>query len=171
MIIDTERLVIAELRADMAEDIQRNSQDEDNRRFVPDEVFDTLEETQEVVAFLMQAGKGAEGPFLYPVLLKDGTNIGYVQACMAEHGWEVGYHIAKAYTGKGYATEALRAFLPFIVDKLKVSSIDGIVLEENIASCKVLEKCGFVLAFEGEALYQGQPRALRRYVWPQKGKR
>ena len=169
MIIETDRLVITELTADMAGDILRNSQDEDNRRFVPDEVFDTLEEAREVVAFLMEAAKGSEGPYLYPLLTREGENIGYVQACMAEQGWEVGYHIAKAHTGKGYATEALGAFLPFIVDKLKIDRIDGIVLEENIASCRVLEKCGFDLAFKGEANYQGQPRAVRRYVWPQKG--
>lgn len=169
MIIGTERLVITKLTADMAGDILRNSQDDDNRRFVPDEVFDTLEEAQEVVAFLMEAGKGSEGPYLYPVLTKEGENIGYVQACMAENGWEVGYHIAKDHTGKGYATEALRAFLPFIVDKLNIPSIDGIVLEENVASQKVLEKCRFELIFKGQAQYQGQPRALRRYIWPQKG--
>lgn len=168
MIMETERLVITQLTADMAGDILRNSQDEDNRRFVPDEVFDTLEEAQEVVAFLMEAAKG-EGPYLYPLLTKEGANIGYVQACMAENGWEVGYHIAKAHTGKGYATEALRAFLPFIVDKLNIDRIDGIVLEENMASHRVLEKCGFALAFKGEANYQGQPRSVRRYIWPQKG--
>ena len=168
MIIATKRLVLTELTADMAGDILRNSQDDDNRRFVPDEVFDTLEEAQEVVAFLMEAAQG-EGPYLYPLLTKEGENIGYVQACMAENGWEVGYHIAKAHTGKGYATEALGAFLPFIVDKLNISSIDGIVLEENIASHRVLEKCGFALVFKGTANYQGQPREVRRYVWPQKG--
>ncbi len=169
MIIETSRLVITGLTMDMAEDIQRNSLDEDNRRFVPDEVFDTMEEARETVAWLIEAAKGSEGPFLYPVLTRDGANIGYVQACMAENGWEVGYHIAKAHTGKGYATEALGAFLPFVMDKLHTDRIDGIVLEENVASQRVLEKCGFELEFTGMAQYQGQQRALRRYVWPRKG--
>lgn len=170
MIIETGRLVITDLTMDMAEDIQRNSQDEDNRRFVPDEVFDTVEKASETVAWLIQAAKGTEGPFLYPVLTRTGENIGYVQACMAEDGWEVGYHIAKPYTGHGYATEALGAFLPFVMDKLHINHVDGIVLEENVASQRVLEKCGFELEFSGVASYQGQPRVLRRYVWSQKGK-
>ena len=169
MIIETPRLIITDLTADMAGDILRNSQDEDNRRFVPDEVFDTLEEAQEVVAFLMEAAKGTEGPYLYPLLTKAGENIGYVQACSIETGWEVGYHIAKPYTGKGYATEGLMAFLPCILEKLNIASIAGVVLEENKASCRVLEKCGFELIFKGEAPYQGQPRNVRHYVWPQKG--
>lgn len=169
MMIETDRLVITELTMDMAEDIQRNSLDEDNRRFVPDEVFDTVEKARETVAWLVEAAKGEEGPYLYPIMTKEGANIGYVQACMAEDGWEVGYHIAKAYTGHGYATEALRAFLPYAIGKLNIDHIDGIVLEENVASQRVLEKCGFELAFTGTAQYQGQPRALRRYIWPQKG--
>lgn len=169
MRIETARLVITGLTMDMAADIQRNSLDEDNRRFVPDEVFDTMEKARETVAWLVEAAKGEEGPFLYPVITKEGANIGYVQACMAEDGWEVGYHIAKAYTGKGYATEALAAFLPYVTDMLHTDHVDGIVLEENVASQRVLEKCGFQLEYAGPGQYQGQERVLRRYVWPQKG--
>lgn len=48
------------------------------------------------------------GVLVYPVLLKDGRNIGYVQLVPIEDGYEVGYHIGKEYTNKGYATEALK---------------------------------------------------------------
>ena len=169
MRIETERLVITDLRGNMAEDLWRNSLDGDNRRFVPDEVFETLADAQETLCSLMAAAQTGDGPFVYPVLTLEGDNVGYVQLCMAERGWEVGYHIAKNSTGRGYATEALKAFLPFALDKAGVSSLDGIVLEENAASQRVLEKCGFELEFKGTALYQGKPRALRRYVWPRKG--
>ena len=169
MRIETARLVITDLREDMAEDLWRNSLDEDNRRFVPDEVFETLDDAQQVLSTLMAAAQTGDGPFVYPVLTREGDNVGYVQLCMAERGWEVGYHIAKPCTGRGYATEALAAFLPFALDKAGVCSLDGIVLEENAASRRVLEKCGFELEFKGTALYQGEPRALRRYVWPRKG--
>ena len=169
MRIETARLVITDLREDMAEDLWRNSLDEDNRRFVPDEVFETLDDAQQVLSTLMAAAQTGDGPFVYPVLTREGDNVGYVQLCMAERGWEVGYHIAKPCTGRGYATEALAAFLPFALDKAGVCSLDGIVLEENAASRRVLEKCGFELEVKGTALYQGEPRALRRYVWPRKG--
>ena len=114
MRIETERLIITDFTMDMAEDVHLNSLDEDNRRFVPDEVFETVEEARETVAFLMGRYGGAEGPFVHPILLKTGENIGYVQLVNIGDGWELGYHIAKAYTGKGYATEAARAFLPAI---------------------------------------------------------
>lgn len=40
-------------------------------------------------------------------------------------------------------------FLPVIMDMLQIDKIYGIVLEENIASHKVLEKNGFKLVFKG----------------------
>ena len=53
MKIETERLIITEFTMDMAEAVHLNSLDEDNRRFVPDEVFETAEEAADTVGFLM----------------------------------------------------------------------------------------------------------------------
>ena len=53
MRIETERLVITEFTPDMAQAVHENSLDEDNRRFVPDEVFETVEDAEETVAFLI----------------------------------------------------------------------------------------------------------------------
>ena len=44
MLFETERLIITEFTTDMARVVHENSLDEDNRRFVPDEVFETEEE-------------------------------------------------------------------------------------------------------------------------------
>ncbi|MDZ7834380.1 MAG: GNAT family N-acetyltransferase [Alkalibacterium sp.] len=41
---------------------------------------------------------------------------------------EIGYHIAEKYTGRGYATEAVRAFLPVIMKQLETSVIYGLVM-------------------------------------------
>ncbi|OPJ61159.1 GNAT family N-acetyltransferase [Clostridium oryzae] len=164
MLVETERLVITDLTKDMCNAFQKNSVDEDNRRFVPDEVFETLEDAHRTIEWLIKSYQYEKGPFLYPVLLKDKTNIGYVQACSIEEGWELGYHIAKEYTGHGYATEAVSTFLPVIMQQLKINIIYGIVLEENIASHKVLEKCNFKLDYIGIGKYQGVDKALRRYI-------
>ena len=43
MKIQTERLTITEFDLSMAESVHLNSLDEDNRRFLPDEVFETVE--------------------------------------------------------------------------------------------------------------------------------
>ncbi len=162
--LTTERLFITEFTPDMAEAVHQNSLDEDNRRFVPDEVFETVEDAAETIAFLMTQYGGTEGPLVYPVLLKTGENIGYVQAVPLDDGvWEIGYHIAKVYTGKGYATEAVRAFLPVILPMLGLNAMAGVCLADNTASRRVMEKCGFTKIFEGVGPYQGEQRPICRY--------
>jgi RimJ/RimL family protein N-acetyltransferase len=162
--LETERLTITEFTPDMAQAVHENSLDEDNRRFVPDEVFETVEEAAETIDFLMSQYGGCEGPLIYPVLLKDKTNIGYVQAVPLGDGvWEIGYHIGAKYTKRGYATEAVKAFLPVIMKRIGITKIAGVCVAENIASQKVLEKCGFVLDFKGIDDYQGEKREICRY--------
>ena len=166
MRIETERLVITEFTMDMAQAVHENSLDEDNRRFVPDEVFETVEEAEETVAFLMSRYGGTDGPLVYPVLLKNGgQNIGYVQLVPLGGGsWEIGYHIAKAHTGRGYATEAVRAFLPVIARAVGISEVQGVCLSGNAASRHVLQKCGFEPVSEGMGDYQGERREIFRAV-------
>ena len=167
MRIETERLIITEFTADMAQAVHENSLDEDNRRFVPDEVFETVEEAREVIGFLMSCYGGTEGPLTYPVFTKHaGENIGYVQLVPFEDGlWEIGYHIAKKRTGKGYASEAVRAFLPVIAATVGIDEIYGVCLSDNAASKQVLKKCGFVPLFEGPGDYQGEKRSIFKAVW------
>ena len=164
MKIKTERLIITEFTMDMVEAVHLNSLDEDNRRFVPDEVFEPVEEAANTVGLLMRVYENGDGPLVYPVLLKNGTYIGYVQAVPFDDGtWEVGYHIGVAYTKQGYATEAVKAFLPVIMAKLDISQIAGICLAENRASVKVMEHCGFIKEFEGIGPYQGADRNICRF--------
>lgn len=162
----TERLYITEFTLDMVEAVHINSLDEDNRKFNPNEVFETMEDAQDTVEFLMSVYENGDGPLVYPVLLTDGTNIGYVQAVpLDEEKWEVGYHIAKTYADKGYATEAVKIFLPEIMKKLDIKEIFGICVAENIASIKVLEKAGFTREFEGMGRYQDEERKICKYIY------
>ena len=166
MRIETKRLIITQFTMDMAQAVHLQSLDEDNRRFVPDEVFETVEDAADTVGFLMGVYENGDGPLVYPVLLKDGTYIGYVQAVPFVDGtWESGYYIGADYTKKGYATEAVKAFLPVILPKLGLSRIKGICLADNKASVKVMERCAFTKEFEGEGPYQGNQRRICRYYF------
>ncbi|MBM7614136.1 GNAT family N-acetyltransferase [Alkaliphilus hydrothermalis] len=145
--IETDRLVITKFDESMAEIVHLNSLDVYNRKFVPDEVFETIEEARGAILFLMSCYDGEnKGPLVYPIILKSGENIGYVQAVPLKDGeWEIGYHIAENYTGNDYATEAVMAFAPVIANQLGITHIWGISRGDNLASCKVLEKCSFNL--------------------------
>ena len=166
MRIETERLVVTEFTPDMAQAVHENSLDADNRRFVPDEVFETVEEAREAIAFLASQYGGTNGPLAYPVLTRaGGENIGYVQLVPIGGGkWEIGYHIAQRYTGNGYATEAVRAFVPVAAKAVGTGEVHGICLKENAASKRVLLKCGFEPVFEGIGEYQGEEREVFRSV-------
>ena len=167
MRIETERLIITEFEVDMAQAVHENSLDEDNRRFVPDEVFETADDARETIEFLMSQYGKTDGPLVYPVLKRNGgENIGYVQIVPLGDGiWEIGYHIAKDHTGKGYATEAVKAFLPVMAELLGIEEVHGICLAENIASKHVLGKCGFEPYFEGIGDYQGRKREIYKSIW------
>ena len=167
MLIETERLTITEFSMDMAQIVQENSVDEDNKRFVPDEVWETVEEAEETLDFLISQYGAFDGPLVYPIIAKETkANIGYVQLCpIDDDKWEVGYHIAKKYTGNGYATEAVKAFLPVIARQAGISEVYGICLAENKASLAVMKKCGFENVFTGIDKYQGVDREIVKNIW------
>ena len=118
VLAETDRLFITEMTMDMAMDVHKNSLDEDTRRFVPDEVFETLEDARETLEFLISRYGSMDGPLVYALITKnEERNIGYVQLVPVGDGkWEIGYHVAEAFTGKGYATACLNYARGLAVD-------------------------------------------------------
>ena len=60
---------------------------------------------------------------------------------------EFNYAIDNRYTCNGYMTETLKEIINFALNRLKVNRIQGGCCVENLASKKVMEKCG--MNFEG----------------------
>lgn len=56
---------------------------------------------------------------------------------------EIGYRFHKKYWGKGFATEATEALVAWGFEHLDIGTIVSFVETENLASRRVLEKCGF----------------------------
>lgn len=164
-IIESDRLRITKMNQSMYYDVYRNSLDEDNRKFVPDEVFDSLEEAKDVVDAIIESYQNEDGPYVYAIIRKeDSANLGYVQLIKIADGWEIGYHIAKPFTKRGYATEAVKLFLEYLKNSSALDEIYGIALSNNKASRRVLDKCGFALIFEGEGIYQGKRRKIIKTI-------
>ena len=165
IIAKDDKLQIVKMNQSMYYDVYKNSQDDNNRKFVPDEVFASLEETSEVVNQIINSYDSENGPFVYAVIRKkDGVNLGYVQLIKIEEGWGIGYHIAEIYTDNGYATEAVNLFLDYIKNNTNLKQIIGIALASNKASRRVLEKCGFELIYDGTGLYQGRKRKIIKTI-------
>lgn len=165
VITHSSRLLITKMNQSMYYDVYRNSLDEDNKKYVPDEVFESVEEASEVVNEIIKNYDSKDGPFVYAVIRKlDHVNLGYVQLIKISDGWEIGYHIAKIFTKNGYASEALNIFLEYIKENLDINEVLGIALANNKASRRVLEKCGFKLIFENEGIYQGKKRKIIKTI-------
>jgi RimJ/RimL family protein N-acetyltransferase len=57
---------------------------------------------------------------------------------------EIGYALASSHWGRGYAQEALRIALAFAFDAMQLRRIEADVDPRNQASCRLLERIGFV---------------------------
>lgn len=59
------------------------------------------------------------------------------------HSAELGYRIALAAGGRGYASLAVARLLDKAFTELKLQRIEATARPENIGSCKVLDRNGF----------------------------
>jgi RimJ/RimL family protein N-acetyltransferase len=78
-------------------------------------------------------------------ILFDGRVAGNVVSWQQSGEREVGYWIGKEYWGKGIATQALSEFLGHVTAR----PLYAHVAKHNVASIRVLEKCGFTISGEG----------------------
>jgi RimJ/RimL family protein N-acetyltransferase len=81
------------------------------------------------------------------LIYQEGSIVGYAGFSKAHEGInniEVLFAILKEYSGKGLATEVCSALLEASSTYLKNSRVVAVAHPENIASVKVLKKCGFV---------------------------
>ena len=58
---------------------------------------------------------------------------------------EIGYWVRTSETGKGYASECVRALSAWALDELKAQRVELVTSEDNHGSRAVAERCGFVL--------------------------
>lgn len=77
-------------------------------------------------------------------VLVNGQAAGSIASFVQNGEREVGYWLGRAFWGRGVATQALRAFLIHETRR----PLYAHVVRHNLASRRVLEKCGFVLIAE-----------------------
>ena len=82
---------------------------------------------------------------MWLIIRKDGRQIGNLsfKGCPEEGVVELGYGIAEEFRGLGYATEAVETILEWAFDQPDVQRVAAETAHENLASRRVLEKCGF----------------------------
>jgi len=71
----------------------------------------------------------------------DGQAAGHLVSFLIDEKREVGYWLGREFWGKGIATKALTEFLKVV----EIRPLWAHVAKHNIASKRVLEKCGFAV--------------------------
>ena len=77
-----------------------------------------------------------------------------------EWGLEISYAFSPSSWGKGYATELVQSSLAYAFGPLDAKAVHAFAKQENAASVRVLEKCGF-----SKLCYE--PRLLRNHYLAQ----
>lgn len=84
-------------------------------------------------------------------IIEDDKAIGSIGVSIGEDIYEksaeIGYWIGESYWGQGIMTQAIKEMIELCFSQYDIVRLYAVVFSHNQASCKVLEKCGFV--FEG----------------------
>lgn len=78
---------------------------------------------------------------------------------------ELGYFVLRVSIGKGYAVEAAQATLRYAFEQMHVSRLDLQCREDNLASQKVAERCGFRLEGRQRLRHRKKDGTLVDRLW------
>jgi [ribosomal protein S5]-alanine N-acetyltransferase len=148
-ILETDRLLLQEYVEDDAEAFFRLNSDPEVLRFVPDASFTNVEQARKVLLAHPIADYRKYGFGRCACILKStGEQIGFAGLKYLEELSEVdlAFRLMRAHWGFGLATEAAIASVRFGFANLALKSIIGLVMPENSASVRVLEKTGLRLS-------------------------
>ncbi|MFC5269849.1 GNAT family N-acetyltransferase [Adhaeribacter terreus] len=159
--LETERLILREVRETDAPEILFFRSDDTIMRFLDREKLKSEDEALEYIANTRKAVLENEG-INWGICLKGSEKligtIGLWRFIKANHRAEIGYSLHPDYWNKGLMSEAMKVVLDYGFQTLKLHSIEANINPKNDASRKLLEKHGFVQEayFRGDYYFQGE---------------
>ncbi len=87
--------------------------------------------------------------------------VGHVSSFVQFGEREVSYWIGKQFWGKGLATQALTKFLADFTER----PLQARAVKDNIASIRVLEKCGFTICGEDKGFANARGEEVEEFVF------
>lgn len=127
----------------------------------------TVEDAKEYISSMLQANQ--EKMFAFAISVDEHvigsisvTRLDNIHYCTGE----LGYYIGEYYWGKGYATSAVKQVCQYVFEHSDIIRIFAEPFAYNTASCRVLEKAGFI--YEGtlhkNAIKNGQVQDMKMYA-------
>jgi [ribosomal protein S5]-alanine N-acetyltransferase len=155
IILESQRLIFREFTLDDAALLFELNKDDEVRRYVH-EPAPTLDSTRTALKEIILPQYKLYNHGRWALHLKS-TNefIGWcgLKFIAEQNEIDLGYRFMKKYWGNGYATESARSAVKYGFEQLLMKKIVARAHVENIASLKVIEKCG--LHFLYEEIYHG----------------
>jgi ribosomal-protein-alanine N-acetyltransferase len=149
---ETEHLLVRELEPEDADRLYENHAEEKVKKWFPNESYADMDEAKGAIRFFRDCVEGDHLPFVLAIQLKEtGELIGDTGVSEVDgqpEAVEIGYQICEKYSGRGLATEALKAMTGFSFAKFGATVSYGRVVHGNIASARVLEKAGYIFVNE-----------------------
>lgn len=146
MPIATERLTLRRFRPDDAETLAAYRSDPAVARYQSWTAPYSLTQARLAVATLSAGDPAEPGWFQYAIeRTRDRLHIGDVGVDLHENRRqaEIGFTLARAYQGQGYATEAIRAVLGHLFGVRGLHKVSAECDARNEASARLLERVGF----------------------------
>ena len=155
--IETERLIHRPFELEDAEDVMKMLADKEVTRYTFDHqgVF-SKEDALDLIKNVLQADYKQYGYGRLAVIHKpDNVLIGFSGLkYLPEFAMtDIGYRFLPQYWGKGLATESVLAIMQYAKQQLKLDTIIGMAMPDNIASLKLLEKAG--LSYKKDVVEDG----------------
>ncbi|WP_195599337.1 GNAT family N-acetyltransferase [Longibaculum muris] len=127
----------------------------------------TVEDAKEYISSMLQANQ--EKMFAFAISVDEHvigsisvTRLDNIHSCTGE----LGYYIGEDYWGKGYATCAVKQVCQYVLNHSDILRIFAEPFAYNTASCRVLEKAGFL--YEGtlhkNAMKNGKVLDMKMYA-------
>ncbi len=150
-ILKTERLILRPLKISDAPHIYKSwGSDDDVSHYMRWETHGSVEKTRQWLEIEEQNLES--NVYTWGFELKDkGELIGSGGLLINEkrNCYELGYNLAKAFWGKGFATESAHKILSFAKDELHAEKIFCCHALENTASERIIQKLGFEYVKDG----------------------
>jgi len=146
-ILSTSRMRLRKLTFDDADDMFIMRSNRTTMKYVPRPI---AQQKQDVLELIERTNLGIDANQSINWVMELKSNgqfigtIGYYRSQPEHHRAEVGYMIQKQHEGNGYTSEALKEVLLYGFDKMNLHSIEAVIDPSNLASEKILQKCGFV---------------------------
>ena len=159
--LTTDRLLLRQISLNDAEAMFEMRSDPEMMAYIPRPLAKTVDDATALIQSILDGDEKGES-FLWAISYKNNAKllgtIGYYRLKPEHFRVEVGYLLHRDYWQKGIMYEALQSVLEFGFKDMNCHSIEAVIDPNNIASERLLQKCGFVKEahFKENCFFEGK---------------